>query len=889
MESEILKKKLLVIDGSSLFFRAFYALPLLTTKKGVFTNAVYGFVMMLENIIEEIDPSNIAVCFDMKGKTFRHEEYADYKGTRDKTPSELDQQFPMVRKILENMNISVLESPVYEADDIAGTLAEVGEKEGYEVYLLTGDRDYLQLVDEKTRVLITKKGITETVEYNLDSLEEEYGIKPLQFIDLKGLMGDKSDNIPGVPGIGEKTGLKLLKEYHSLENIYENIDNISGKKLKENLIENKSLAFLSKRLGTIVKNVPLEISLEDLKRKEFNYRELSEIYKEYEMNSLLKRLPEEFQGFSTEKVNGNFDFVELDLKSLIKEIKDKKSFAFKFLSEGKIYNGINPSFLGILPKDGKTTIFKLEDISTIYELKEVFEDGKIEKLGHGIKEDLITLQGLGIDLKNCAFDAMIAQYVLDPGESQYHINNLSNKYFDVVHKNLEDIQGKGKSKKTLFESDKEDISNYLAFLLNMVYKLESVQIPLIKEQEMEELYYKMELPLIEVLSNMEFEGVKVDEEILKDIGDDINIKLKDLTEKIHEEAGEDFNINSPKQLGVILFEKMNLPPVKKTKTGYSTSVEVLEKLKGSAEIIDYILEYRQLAKISSTYIDGLLALINEDDGRIHSSFNQTIAATGRISSTDPNLQNIPIRTEIGRSIRKAFVAGEGRQFIDADYSQIELRILAHISKDENMVQAFKDNIDIHTKTASEVFHVELDEVTPLMRSRAKAVNFGIVYGISDYGLSRDLDIPRAESREYIDNYLKHFSGVKGFMKDIVELGKEQGFVETIFHRRRYIPELSAKNFNIRSFGERIALNTPIQGSAADIIKIAMVNVYKELKERKLKSKLILQIHDELIIESYEDEIEEVSKLLREVMESAVKLDIPIDVDLSVGDSWYDTK
>ena len=882
--------KFLIIDGSSLFFRAFYALPLLKTKRGLYTNAIYGFVMMVENAIEKINPSHVAVCFDMKGKTFRSDIYKDYKGTRQKTPNELEQQWPLVRDILGHMNIKILESPVYEADDIAGTLAKLGTEEGFENYLLTGDKDYFQLVNDKTKVLFTRKGITDMDIVTVEKIEEDYGIEPLEFIELKALMGDSSDNIPGIYGIGEKTGLKLVRQFHTLENLYDNIEDVSGMKLKEKLVDGKTAAFMSKKLGTIVRDVPIEESLDDLKKLDYDYEKLSELYREFEFNSMLDRLPEEYRKEEVEEISqDNFEFVEIkDLKDIEKEIKDKKSLAFKFITDGKIYEDVMPLYLAIKVKDSEVKIISYEAIDFDF-LKDLMEDEDVEKLGYSLKEDIIILMDHEIDIKNYSHDVEIAEYLLNSTKSDYDINKISMEYFKNGYLDLEDLLGKGAKKKAYADLDKEDLFKYFAFVLNTVYRLEDLQKEKIEEEEMTSLYQDMELPLVEVLASMEYVGINTDESVLDEIDEQIIEKLKNLEEEIYGEAGEEFNINSPKQLGIILFEKMDFPVIKKTKTGYSTSADVLEKLRGKGEIIDKILDYRKFSKLKSTYIDGLKAVINKKTKRIHSRFMQTVTATGRISSTDPNLQNIPIKTEEGRLIRKAFLASEGGVLVDADYSQIELRVLAALSDDKEMLDAFKHGLDIHRKTASEVFHVDYDDVNDLQRSEAKAVNFGIVYGISDYGLSQNLNIPRKAAKEYIDNYLGHFVGIKDYMSEEIKNGKDKGYVETIFKRRRYIPELNAKNFNIRSFGERIALNTPIQGSAADIIKIAMVKVYNELKKRNLKSKLIIQIHDELVVDTEEDELEEVKELMKDLMENSVDLNVKLSVDMNTGKNLYESK
>lgn len=885
-------KKLMIIDGSSLLHRAFYALPTLSTKDGLFTNGVYGFLTMFYRITDEYKPDYICVAFDRSGPTFRHKEFKDYKGTRQSTPSELAQQFPMIRSVLKAMGIKTLDMDEYEADDIAGTLAEKAKDQSLETILVTGDKDYLQLVDDNTRVLITRKGISEMDIFDSQKIKEVYGIDPKQLIDLKGLMGDKSDNIPGVPGIGEKTGLKLLKQYGSIEKVYENIDQLSGKKLKENLIENEKIAYMSRNLGEIFTSIPLEIELDELKGDNPEWEDLYSLYEKFDFKSLFEKIPEEYRQVEVEILEIDYKISSKnDFQVIIDHIKEEKKFAFKFISEDDNYIENNILGIGIKTKNSKTYYIDFSELREVFitSFSPIFEDYSMEKIGHDLKKDIVHLLKLGIEINNYTFDTKIGQYVLDPSKNNYEIDNIGRDHLGIQGVSEESLLGKGKKKKLFKDIDRDEIANYLAHVLETIIKAESILKDEILEKNMMGLYNDIELPLIEVLSNMEVEGFIVDKDELIMLGDEYEEEINSLIENIHHHAGEEFNINSPKQIGHILFDNLKLPVIKKTKTGYSTDMEVLEKLKDKHPIVENILKYRQIVKLKSTYIDGLLKLINKSTGRIHTSFHQTIAATGRISSTDPNLQNIPIKDDYGRRIRKAFVAeSPDYTLLDADYSQIELRVLAHISNDENMIQAFRDDEDIHQITASQVFNVSEEEVTPLLRNRAKAVNFGIVYGISDYGLSRDLNITRKEAKNYIDSYLNHYSNVKQFMEDTVELGKKQGFVETIFHRRRYIPELSAKNFNVRSFGERIAMNTPIQGSAADIIKIAMINIYRELKNRQLKSRLILQVHDELIIETYKDEIEEVKKLMNDIMNEAAQLNVDLEVTITTGDNWYDT-
>lgn len=885
------KKKLMVIDGSSLLFRAFYALPLLSTREGIYTNAMYGFLTMLYNAIDENKPDYISVAFDKSGPTFRHEMYADYKGTRTSPPDEIKGQFIRIKEILQAMNISNLESSRYEADDIAGSLAKEAEAKGLEVVLVTGDRDYLQLASDNIEIVITKKGITETEKYNKDRIFKDYGISPSQLIDLKGLMGDSSDNIPGVPGIGEKTGLKLIQDFGSIDGVYENIDKVTGKKRVENLVDNKELAYLSKKLGTIITDADFDVELEDLKYEDVDVEKLVPLLAKYEFTSFLNKYSSDYMNGEEEREDYEYQLLDgSNFDEVIDRIRDDKTFAFKFIIENEDYMRDEILYLGLKTQNSMPYIIDMRKNRQdfIESFKPIFEDKGLVKMGHNIKGDIILLFRMGIDILGLGFDTMLSKYLIDPSQSTYSINDISLEYESFYGVDDEELRGKGKKKKKFSELDPKTLGQYLSFNLDLSLKVREKMEEIMKDQEMLDLFHKIELPLVKVLASMEFYGFKVDREELEKLGLEFTREIDDLVFKIHELAGRPFNVNSPKQLGEILFEDLGLPVIKKTKTGYSTNAEVLDKLKGQHEIIDLVLRYREIAKLKSTYIDGLVELINEETGRIHSTFNQTITTTGRISSTEPNLQNIPIRTHDGRQIRRAFVADEGKTLVDADYSQIELRVLAHISEDPHMIEAFNENEDIHTKTASQVFGVDLDKVNPELRSKAKAVNFGIIYGISDYGLSRDLNISRREAKEYIDSYLDNYSKVRDYMENIVAYGKEKGYVETILHRRRYIPELKNKNFNIRSFGERVAMNTPIQGSAADIIKMSMVKVYNEIRERNLRSKLILQVHDELIIETFEDEIEEVKEMLKSIMEGIIELKVPLTVDLKTGDSWYDT-
>ena len=886
-------KKLMIIDGSSLVHRAFYALPLLTTKGGVFTNGVYGFLTMLYRIRDQEQPDYICVAFDRKGPTIRHKEYSDYKGTRDKTPSELSQQFPILKEILQNLGIKTVDMEDYEADDIAGTLARIGEEKGMEVLLVTGDKDYLQLATEKSQVLITKKGISEMEGYDKARIVQDYGIDPKQFIDVKGLMGDKSDNIPGVPGIGEKTALKLVKEFGDMEGVYENIDSVSGKKLKENLIENKQIAFLSRRLGEIILNVPLDFQVSDLLVGEENTLKLKEMYEDLEFRSLLGKLDLETIESQEELVEYGISIVN-DLNGIKKLAEDSRKsgeISFKILTEEEYFIE-KPLCLGIKPKGLASYLVYLDKLDKDHEavLKNIFEDEGIKKSGLDSKSDLLKTIQMGWDFKGLEFDASIAEYIINPSQSNLSINKLSEEYFSEAGPDIDGEIGKGKGKKMIRELEASFVERYMAFTLEKIEKLEPVMMDIIHERKMDQLFKEIEMPLIEVLAYMEYYGVKVDKQELDVLGKEFDIEIKELLDQIYKLAGKEFNVNSPKQIGEVLFEDLGLPVIKKTKTGYSTNAEVLDELKGEHEIVEKILRYRQLVKLQSTYIEGLKGMIDQNTGRIHTRFNQTVTSTGRISSTEPNLQNIPIRSEEGRLIRKAFIAQTPDYvFLDGDYSQIELRLLAHISSDPKMLDAFINNEDIHTKTAAEVFGYPKDEVTSELRYKAKAINFSIIYGISDFSLSKDIGISRKEARKYIDNYFENYTGVRSYMDDAVAKGKENGYVETLLNRRRYVPELASRNYNIRSFGERVAMNMPIQGSAADIIKMAMVNVFKVLKDKKLKSRLILTIHDELIIEAHRDEVQDVKQMMKETMENAIKLQVPLRVDILEGDSWYDTK
>lgn len=861
------RKKIMVIDGNSLMHRAFYGVHLLSTRKGIYTNAIFGFINMLLRLLDEQQPHYISVAFDLKGPTFRHDIYEEYKGNRHKTPEELVPQFDYLKSLLKEMNIAIYEKEGYEADDILGTFSRIAEEEKINALLVTGDRDVLQLVSSYTTVFLTRKGISEVDVFVPEEVKKVYQVTPEQIIDLKALMGDISDNIPGVPGVGEKTALKLLHEYDTVEGVLEHYNEVSGKKLKENLYTYREQALLSKELATIVRDVPLNINLEDCCYELPRTPELKALLEELEFNSIINKLgfessmhSEQSQAVGRKKEIINIETLK-DLKKCVDKALEQERIAI--LAEENLSFAWGTDKVFQIPLRRTLLDNGLDYYEVLIALQPILTSEQTGKIIHDSKSFARNADEYNIEVKNVIFDTFIAAYLLDSTHTRYDLEYL------------------------LYEYLKLDISSTDASdLLLLANKISEN----LKEMGLETLYEQIEHPLIQVLADMERIGFKVDKDILRELDEESTKILAGLTEDIYEISGEKFNINSPKQLGGILFDKLGLPVIKKTKTGYSTDAEVLDQLEGQHDIIEKIIEYRHIMKLKSTYIDGLLNVIDSKDGRIHSSFNQAVTSTGRISSTDPNLQNIPIRMEMGRRIRKVFVASdENHVLVDADYSQIELRVLAHISQDPSFIDAFIQKQDIHRRTASQIFEVPLDEVTQEQRDSAKAVNFGIVYGISDFGLARNLGISRNQASEYIESYFKRYPGIKEYMDKIVHTGKEQGYVTTLMGRRRNLPELASRNYNIRSFGERIAMNTPIQGTAADIIKKAMNSVYYEMKNRKLKSKLILQVHDELIVDTYKPELEEVMELIKEKMENAMELSVPLVVDIEVGSSWYDTK
>lgn len=867
--------KFLIIDGNSLMYRAYYALPDLMNSEGLHTNAIYGFSMMLIKLLDEEKPDYIAVAFDKKAPTFRHKEYSAYKGTRQSMPEELIEQVDILKEVIDAFNIKTLEMEGFEADDIIGTVSKLAEENNLSVLIVTGDRDALQLASGSVKVKICKKGITQMEEYTDKDVMEKYEVTPEQFIDLKGLMGDKSDNIPGVPNIGEKTAIKLIKEFGSIENLLMNTDKLKGK-VKENIEKNIELAVLSKKLATIERNIPLDINFDDYRKIDYNIDKLKELFEKLEFSSLIEIIKKDDHNNYTDTVK---EWPQKDNNYLKEFLNNKTTISINpFIYDGEI-KAIS------FASDDEVFFIDIDD----YDVFKMLDNGNLTLICHDIKNFLVCLSYHDIDLKCRYYDTAIMTYLLNPSESSYDINRVLKKYLKEDVPNIDEIVGKGKSKKHYEDIDKKLLIDYLCRCASLLEKLKEKLLSFIKEMEMEDLLNNVEFPLIEVLKSMEVYGFTLDKNVLSELSKEIEEKTDKIIKDIYETAGYEFNINSTKQLAEFLFDKLNLPAIKKTKTGYSTDIEVLMELMPYNEIVGEIIEYRQLVKLKSTYIDGFLPLM-DDMNKVHSTFKQTVAATGRISSTEPNLQNIPVRDEFGRRIRRAFISSfQDGYIVSADYSQIELRVLAHISNDDKLIESFLNNEDIHIRTASEVFKVAPENVTSEMRRHAKAVNFGIVYGISDYGLSRDLKISRREAKEYIDNYFDRYKGVKNYIESIVKFAKKNGYVTTIMNRRRYIPEINSRNFNQRSFGERMAMNTPIQGSAADIIKMSMVIVYNEMKKRNLKSKLILQIHDELIVDTYPDEVLIVKDILKNSMENVIKLKVPLIVEIGQGMNWYDAK
>lgn len=880
-----MKQKVLLFDGLSIAHRAFYGIPLLTNKQGVHTNAVYGFLNIMLSIIEKEKPDLLGVAFDVSAPTFRHNLSKEYKGNRKGMPEELRPQIPLLKQVLSSLNICFIEKEGFEADDILGTLAKNAERNNYDVVIVSGDRDLFQVTSDTTQLKIprTKKTGTEIESYYAKDVEAIYGVSPKEFIDVKGLMGDTSDNIKGVPGIGEKTALKLIKEYGSIENLLENVESITQKKLKENLMTYSQDALDSKKLATIVCDVPL-----DYKWEEFNYKlvlddKSYELLRDLEFKSIINKLPKE-DNIAPKSQNLNITLWDANLlRQFLVKAKDKESAMYSFMDD-KLW-GVAFCI------DDEVGYIEIENENEeLVSLLKQYMTSDYQKIVYDAKSLMHDMSKYNMFPENIVFDTLIATYLLYPTNTTYDVSEIEEIFLKETNcQNLESVLGKGKNIKKWSELEQKIRQTEMASRALTIYKASFVIKGLLEENEMHHLFYSIEMPLIEVLFSMEKEGILVDVEALKEYGRELEKTIDIITEDIYNEVGEKFNINSPKQLGVILFEKLKIPAIKKTKTGYSTAADVLEKLKNDYPVVEKILEYRQYMKLKSTYVEGIMQVLSKEN-KVHSTFNQTITATGRLSSTEPNLQNIPIRMELGRKIRKVFIPRSKEYvFLDADYSQIELRVLAHIAKDETLIEAFKNGIDIHALTASQVFHVPFEEVTSEQRSSAKAVNFGIVYGISAFSLADDLKISQKSAQKYIDSYFEKYPSIKKYLDEIVRFAQLYGHVETLFHRKREIPEIQSNNFNIREFGKRIAMNTPIQGTSADIIKIAMIKVYQALKKNNMKSKLILTVHDELIIETHKDEVDKVKEILKCEMEHAVSLDVPLEVDIHKGNNWFETK
>lgn len=882
-------KKLLILDSNSIINRAFYGIRALSAADGTPTNAIYGFLNILTKLINEQQPDYLCAAFDLKAPTFRHKMYDGYKAQRKPMPDELAAQMPIAKDILRAMGVTIFEKEGFEADDIIGTVSRICGENDTECFIATGDKDDLQLAGNGTKVIltVTRMGQNETTVYDENAVRERYHVSPHEFIDVKALMGDPSDNIPGVKGIGEKTAMSLVEKYHSIEYIYDNIDSIDVKgKMLENLKNGRDMAFLSKQLAEIDTSVPMEFDMEEC-GFDGGFKSSPELYgilKRLELNSIIKRLaltpsdeseiqPETdiFKDAVCTEINS-----AKELKAALSSAGDEISLILDFSGE---------SLAGAAFAAGNNAYFTAPSVTGAElseTLKPFLENEEVKKNVCDIKDSIVRLSGI-TEINGIAFDASVAAYLINPSRKDFSVNALCEDFLGAS------VPVREEKQLSLLDDEPNEDNKSLALQAAALNALTKKLKEKIKENNQEQLYYEVELPLISVLAHMQINGFMVDKSELESFSAMLSAKIDALTKEIYFLADEEFNINSPKQLGVVLFEKLALKPAKKTKTGYSTNADALEKLKDKHPIIGFLMQYRQYTKLKSTYCDGLVPLINSETHRIHSSFNQTVTVTGRISSTEPNMQNIPTRTELGREIRKMFVAKDGYTLVDADYSQIELRVLAHMADDETMINAFRNNEDIHAVTASQVLGIPLNEITKEQRSSAKAVNFGIVYGIGEFSLSQDLGISVKEAKAYIDSYLEKYHGVRKYMERVKKEAKGNGYVTTMMNRIRYIPELKSSNYNVRQFGERAAMNTPVQGSAADIIKLAMVRVDNRLISEKMKSRLILQVHDELIVEAHNDETEKVKKILKEEMENAVQLKVPLIVDMAEGHSWYETK
>ena len=883
-------EKIMLIDGNSIVNRAFYGVPLLTNGEGRYTNGVYGFLNILFKLLDEEQPDYLAVAFDLHAPTFRHRTFDGYKGTRKGMPEELREQMPLLKEVLQAMHIPIFEQEGFEADDILGTLSALAEKNGIVPVVVSGDRDLLQLAGEtlKVRIPKTKGGRTETEDYYAADVQAKYGVTPAEFIDMKALMGDASDNIPGVPGIGEKTAAKIITQYHDIETAIAHAAEIKPKKASENLAAYQEQARLSKFLATIVRDMPLEWDKETLKIGDMFNQTAYELVKRLEFKSMFSR----FEGSASAPKQAEQTYCFVADREGAKEVlaalkKGEVGYAFVYENEEGQGLALYQEQLGGVWMEASMA-FLMQELLEIFQ--PFFADSAYRKIGHDVKKDIRFLRSYGYDGFTAEFDTAIGAYILNATGSSYEYDDIAAAFLNETYPSQEEVFGKGRTKKAFAALPEAERTAYGARQAEIFFRARKVMEERLAENEQKSLFYDMEMPLIYVLADMEKYGIKVDKAALLAYQKRLGESLDGMEEEIYALAGEKFNINSPKQLGVILFEKLGLKGGKKTKTGYSTAADVLEKLRTAHPIVERILHYRQLAKLKSTYADGLLAVMDAETEKIYSTFNQTITATGRISSTEPNLQNIPVRLELGRELRKIFIPESAEFcFLDADYSQIELRVLAHISGDESLIAAFKSNQDIHRMTASQVFHVPFDEVTPLQRSNAKAVNFGIIYGKGAFSLGQDLGISRKEAEEYINAYFARYPKIKTFMEDTIKNGTKNGYVSTLWNRRRNMPELQSSNFMQRAAGERAAMNMPIQGTAADIIKLAMIKVHRALQEGGYRSRLILQVHDELLIEAYKEEKDAVAKILKENMEHAADLLVPLDVDVHEGASWFEAK
>lgn len=883
-------EKIMLIDGNSIVNRAFYGVPLLTNGEGRYTNGVYGFLNILFKLLDEEQPDYLAVAFDLHAPTFRHRTFDGYKGTRKGMPEELREQMPLLKEVLQAMHIPIFEQEGFEADDILGTLSALAEKNGIVPVVVSGDRDLLQLAGEtlKVRIPKTKGGRTETEDYYAADVQAKYGVTPAEFIDMKALMGDASDNIPGVPGIGEKTAAKIITQYHDIETAIAHAAEIKPKKASENLAAYQEQARLSKFLATIVRDMPLEWDKEALKIGDMFNQTAYELVKRLEFKSMFSH----FEGSASapKQAEQTYRFVadREGAKEVLAALK-KGEVGYAFVYENEEGQGLalyQEQFGGVWIE--ASMAFLMQELLEIFQ--PFFADSAYRKIGHDVKKDIRFLRSYGYNGFTAEFDTAIGAYILNATGSSYEYDDIAATFLNETYPSQEEVFGKGRTKKAFAALPEAERTAYGARQAEIFFRARKVMEERLAENEQKSLFYDMEMPLIYVLADMEKYGIKVDKAALLAYQKRLGESLDGMEEEIYALAGEKFNINSPKQLGVILFERLGLKGGKKTKTGYSTAADVLEKLRTAHPIVERILHYRQLAKLKSTYADGLLAVMDAETEKIYSTFNQTITATGRISSTEPNLQNIPVRLELGRELRKIFIPESAEFcFLDADYSQIELRVLAHISGDESLIAAFKSNQDIHRMTASQVFHVPFDEVTPLQRSNAKAVNFGIIYGKGAFSLGQDLGISRKEAEEYINAYFARYPKIKTFMEDTIKNGAKNGYVSTLWNRRRNMPELQSSNFMQRAAGERAAMNMPIQGTAADIIKLAMIKVHRALQEGGYRSRLILQVHDELLIEAYKEEKDAVAKILKENMEHAADLLVPLDVDVHEGASWFEAK